>query len=57
MPLYSGSSQRTISKNISETMDSYKRNRKIGTSQPKSKAKAHKQAIAIALDKAGKSKY
>ena len=42
MPLHEGSSQETISKNIKSEMES---------------GKPQKQAIAIALDKAGKSKY
>lgn len=56
MPLKKGSSDKTVSKNISELMKSYKKTGKIGTSKPKSKKKAQKQAIAIALSSAGKSK-
>ena len=56
MPLDRGSSQKTISSNISEIMGSYKKKGSIGTSKPKSKKKAQKQAVAIALSKAGKSK-
>jgi hypothetical protein len=56
MPLKSGLSQKTISKNVSELMRSYKKKGKIGTSKPKSKKQAQKQAVAIALSKAGKSK-
>lgn len=37
-------------------MRSYKKKGKIGTSKPKSKKQAQKQAVAIALSKAGKSK-
>ena len=55
MPLDRGSSQKTISSNISEIMGSYKKKGSIGTSKPKSKKKAQKQAVAIALSKAGKS--
>lgn len=54
MPLKSGKSQ--VGKNIKELEHSYKKTGKIGTSKPKSKKAAHKQAIAIALNKAGKSK-
>lgn len=57
MPLKKGSSQKTVSKNIKETVDSWKSSGKIGNSHPKSKKKAVKQAVAISLKKAGKSKY
>lgn len=56
MPLKKGKSQETVGKNIKELEHSYKKTGKIGTSKPKSKKAAHKQAIAIALNKAGKSK-
>jgi hypothetical protein len=56
MPLEKGSSKKAISKNISELMRTYKKKGKIGTSKPKSKKKAQKQAVAIALNKAGKKK-
>lgn len=56
MPLKKGSSSKTISKNISKLIRSYKKTGKIGTSKPTSSKKAQKQAIAIALSSAGKSK-
>ena len=56
MPLKSGKSQKTISRNISEMMGKYEKSGKIGESKPKSKKKAQKQAVAIALSKAGKSR-
>jgi hypothetical protein len=56
MPLKSGSSKKTIGKNVSELMGSFKGKGKIGSSHPKSKKAAQKQAVAIALNKAGKSK-
>lgn len=56
MPLKSGSSSKTVSKNVSELMGAYKKSGKIGSSKPKSKKAAQKQAVAIALSKAGKSK-
>lgn len=56
MPLKSGSSQETVGKNVGELMHAYKEKGKIGTSKPESKEKAQKQAVAIALSKAGKTK-
>jgi hypothetical protein len=50
MPLKSGKSN--IVKNVSELMHAYKQEGKIGTSHPKSKKAAQKQAAAIALSKA-----
>ena len=55
MPLKKGSSSKTISKNIGELVGTYEKKGKIGASQPKNKAAAKKQAVAIALNKAGKS--
>ena len=54
MPLKKGRSKKTISSNIKEIMHSYKRKGSIGTSHPKSAAKARRQAIAIAFSKARK---
>lgn len=56
MPLQKGSSKKTISKNINELEHSYKNTGKLGNSHPKSKEKAHKQAIAIVYSEAGKGK-
>ena len=56
MPLKKGSSQKTISKNIGTLVHDFKTSGKIGTSKPKSKSAAVKQAAAIAYDKAGKAK-
>ena len=56
MPLKKGSSQKTISSNIGELVRTFKESGKIGTSKPKSKAAAIKQAAAIAYDKAGKAR-
>lgn len=56
MPLKKGKSDETVSDNISELMKSYKKDGKIGSSKPGSKKKAQKQAVAIALSTAGKSK-
>ncbi len=56
MPLKKGSSQKTISKNIGTLVRDFKESGAIGTSKPKSKAAAVKQAAAIAYEKAGKTK-
>jgi hypothetical protein len=56
MPLKKGASQKTISSNIGEMVRTFKESGKIGTSKPKSKAAAVKQAAAIAYEKAGKAK-
>ena len=56
MPLKRGSSQKTISSNIGEIIRDYKKDGMIGTSKPKSKAAAVKQAAASAYSKAGKTK-
>lgn len=57
MPLKQGSSRKTVSHNVKEMVGSWKRKGKIGSSRPRSKKKAIKQAVAISLKKAGKSKY
>lgn len=56
MPLKKGSSQKTISGNIGEMVRGFKKTGKIGTSKPKSKEAAMKQAAAIAYSTAGKSR-
>jgi hypothetical protein len=56
MPLKSGSSQKTIDKNIKELMGAYKKSGQIGSSKPSSKKAARNQAVAIAMSKAGKMK-
>lgn len=56
MPLKKGSSAKTIGKNIGELVGTYEKKGKIGSSRPKNKKAAQKQAIAIALSTAGKSK-
>jgi hypothetical protein len=53
MPLKSGKSN--IGKNVGELMHAYKQKGRIGTSHPKSKKAAQKQAVAIALSKAKES--
>lgn len=56
MPLKKGTSQSVVSRNIKTLVDDWKRDGSIGTSRPPTKAKAIKQAVAIALAKAGKSR-
>lgn len=56
MPLKKGSSDETVSQNISELMGSYKEKGTIGTSTPASDKAAQKQAVAIALSKAGRKR-
>ena len=56
MPLKRGSSNETVSKNIKILVDDYKKSGSIGTSHPSSKKKAIRQAVAISLSKAGRSR-
>lgn len=56
MPLKPGSSRKTISGNIRELVGGYEDKGRIGTSTPKSKKAAVKQAVAISLKKAGVQK-
>lgn len=57
MPLKSGRTRAAISHNIKEMIASWKQHGRIDNSHPRTKKKALKQAIAISLKKAGKSKY
>lgn len=52
MPLKPGASKAAITYNIKTLIEDYKRRGAIGTSHPKSTAKARKQAVAISLSKA-----
>ncbi len=56
MPLKSGKSQDVVKNNIKTLVHEWEDQGKIGTSRPKSKKKAIKQAVAISLKKAGKSR-
>ncbi len=56
MPLRKGRSQKTIGSNIEKLVHEYEDSGTIGASHPASKKKAVKQAVAIALKKAGKSR-
>jgi hypothetical protein len=57
MPLKRGKSQETVKSNIKKLVHEYERDGTIGNSHPKDKKKAAKQAVAISLKAAGKSKY
>ena len=56
MPLRKGSTQSVVSSNIKTLVDEWKKDGWIGTSHPPTKKKAIKQAVAIAMNKAGKSR-
>ena len=56
MPLKKGSSHEVVSGNIKTLVDDWKKDGAIGTSHPSTKRKAIKQAVAIALNTAGKSR-
>lgn len=58
MPLKSGGKPggKNFGDNIRELMRSFHASGKIGTSTPKSAAKANRQAVAIAYRKAGERK-
>jgi hypothetical protein len=56
VPLRKGSSQSVVSSNIKTLVDDWKKDGLIGTSHPPTKKKAIKQAVAIALAKAGKNR-
>lgn len=45
-----------VSANIQKVVDDWQKTGKIGTSRPKTKAQAVKQAIPVAYSKAGASK-
>lgn len=55
MPLKKGTSRKVISENIGETMRSYDKKGRIGSSKPKNRAAAQRQATAMALSEAGKA--
>jgi hypothetical protein len=56
MPLRKGSSQAVVSSNIKILVNEWEKDGSIGTSHPATKQKAVKQAVAISLQKAGKSR-
>ena len=56
MPLRKGSSRSVVSGNIKTLVDDWKKDGAIGASHPPTKKRAVRQAVAIALSKAGKSR-
>lgn len=56
MPLKKGKSKKVFKENVEELVRSYEKKGKIGTSKPKSKAKAIKQAVAISYAEKRKGK-
>ncbi len=56
MPLSKGKSKKAFGSNVKELVDTYKSKGKIGTSHPKNKKAAIKQAVAIAYSVQRKSK-
>jgi hypothetical protein len=56
MPLRKGSSQATVSSNIELLLHEWQKDGLMGSSHPATRKKALKQAVAIALTKAGRSR-
>jgi hypothetical protein len=56
MPLKKGTSQAVVSSNIKTLVHEWEKEGSIGSSHPATKQKAVKQAVAISLKKAGKSR-
>ena len=56
MPLVKGKSDKAVSKNIRTLVGDFEKTDRIGTSRPKNKAAATKQAVAIALRTAGRQR-
>ena len=56
MPLRKGSRESVLRSNIKTLVDDWKKDGSIGASHPSTKKKAIEQTVAIALDKAGKSR-
>jgi len=57
MPASTGKKHDKVSANIEKIVHDWEQDGSIGSSHPKTKKKAVKQAVAISLKKAGKSKY
>jgi hypothetical protein len=56
MPLKRGKSDETVKSNIKKLVHEYEKDGTVGNSHPKTKKKAVKQAVAISLKSAGKSR-
>lgn len=56
MPLAKGKTTKVVGKNVQTLVDDWQRSGKIGTSKPKNKAAAVKQAVAISLRQAGRQR-
>jgi hypothetical protein len=56
MPLRKGTSPAVVSSNIKTLVNEWEKQGSIGSSHPATKQKAVKQAVAISLKKAGKSR-
>jgi hypothetical protein len=56
MPLRKGTSQAVVSSNIKTLVHEWDKEGSIGSSHPATKQEAVKQAVAISLKKAGKSR-
>jgi len=56
MPLKSGKSNKAVSSNIKTLVEDWRRSGKIGSSHPANKKAAVRQAVAISMSKAGRSR-
>ncbi|MGB7481291.1 MAG: hypothetical protein WA924_13275 [Burkholderiaceae bacterium] len=57
MPTTHGKKHDKVGQNVEKLVHEWERDGSIGSSHPPTKKKAIKQAVAISLKKAGKSKY
>ncbi|MGB6053980.1 MAG: hypothetical protein WBG17_01940 [Burkholderiaceae bacterium] len=57
MPTTHGKKHDQVGQNVEKLVHEWERDGSIGSSHPPTKKKAIKQAVAISLKKAGKSKY
>jgi hypothetical protein len=56
VPLKRGKSNKVVSANVQTLVDDWQAKGRIGSSRPKNKQAAVKQAVAIALSKAGRQR-